>query len=253
MLRASPPGPASGGCRRQARADYDAGVRPAPRDRSAAAGRPRAPRLPAAGEGEGLAGGVVEDGGRYAGLIVARVALAAHRAENVVVRGARFLRAELDGALWPRLALSDARFELCSLANARWEKARLDRVELIECRMTGFSVAAEAELRDVVFRDCQLALASFRFALCRRVRFERCLLGEADFQGADLTGVVFDGCDLRGAELSGATLAGADLRGSQLDGLRAGPAELRGAVVDHGQAIAVVHAFGLTVKAAGEE
>ena len=225
---------------------------PPPGAREDAARRPRPPRLPAATPSEAPADPAFEDGGRYAGLVLSRLTLPEHRAENVVVEGARFVRVEADRAAWPGLSLSDARFEVCSLTNARWEKAAISRVEFLECRMTGFSVAAETRLWDVVFRDCQMALSSFRFAACQRVRFERCVLTEADFQSADLTGAVFDGCDLRQAELSGATLAGADLRGSLLDGLRAGPAELRGAVVDHGQAVAVVEALGLTVKMPGE-
>jgi uncharacterized protein YjbI with pentapeptide repeats len=115
-------------------------------------------------------------------------------------------------------------------------------------------LANEATLRDVLFRDCDLRLAQFRFARCKAVRFEGCTLREADFHGADLSGVVFARCDLRDADLSGATLAGADLRGSQIGGARFGIQEVQGLIVDPLQLLEVVTFLGITVLpgAAGE-
>ena len=127
--------------------------------------------------------------------------------------------------------------------------ASLDRVVFERCRMTGFA-APELDATDVVFRDCTLDLANFRFARLQQVTFEGCRLDEADFSGARLRRCRFDGSTLRGVELRGAELSHVDLRGADLDGFQADPAALAGAIVDSAQLVGLAHslAAGLGIE-----
>jgi len=80
------------------------------------------------------------------------------------------------------------------------------------------------------------------------VRFEKCNLANADFQGSNLAGVRFANCDLSNAEMSHTTLVGADFRGSKIDGLKVGARELPGAIVDHFQAAYLASLLGIVIK-----
>ena len=95
--------------------------------------------------------------------------------------------------------------------------------------------------------------ALLRFARCTAVRFEKCDLRNADFQGADLSGVLFVKCNLSDAQFSATTLKGTDLRGSTIENLRVGIKELPGAIVDPFQAAYIAGVLGLVVKLEGEE
>ena len=207
-----------------------------------------APRLPKQLAAGSLPGERVTDGEQYTGLALVGGDLSGQVAEHPDFSGVSFTRVDLSGTHFRRPQFSDVRFEGCNLANARWDGAIFQRVEFIGCRLLGFSIGAEGSLRDTLFRECSAPLAKFRFATCKGVRFEECILTEGDFQSTDLSGVIFRTCDLRHVEMSGVTLAGADLRGSNLDGLRVGPTELRGAIVDPPQAVAVARLLGLTVE-----
>jgi uncharacterized protein YjbI with pentapeptide repeats len=93
-------------------------------------------------------------------------------------------------------------------------------------RLTGAALG-NGSLEDVVFADCRVDLASFRFAKLLRVRFESCRLEEADFYAASLTSVVFSNCDLTGVGLAGATFVESELRGCKLAEV-GNPERLRG-------------------------
>jgi uncharacterized protein YjbI with pentapeptide repeats len=151
-------------------------------------------------------------------------------------------QSRMSGASLRRARLRDVRFNRCDLSNVDWGAATLERVEVLAGRMTGLK-AVEAVLRDVRFVDCKLDFSQFRFAKFASVGFERCVLREADFQGADLRGVSFKGSDLTGAQLTGAQLVGADFRGAQLDGIVVRPSDLKGMVIDAGQVIALSQTF----------
>ena len=81
---------------------------------------------------------------------------------------------------------------------------------------------------DVVFRDCPIDLASFRFGRLKRVRFDGCPLLEADFQGVTAEACTFIDCDLTGAQLSHANFTGSAFRGCRLAGVN-GVESLKGA------------------------
>lgn len=142
--------------------------------------------------------------------------------------------------------MRDVLLDHVTLATSQWERPLLQRVHFGECRLTGMTVI-EGKLEHTVFAGCTAQLAAFRFTTFKVARFERCILTEADFQGTDLSGVVFYQCDLTGAQLSGARLVGTDFRGSTIDGLRVGPNELPGAIVDTGQAILLAKVLGVEV------
>ncbi|MDQ3700426.1 MAG: pentapeptide repeat-containing protein [Chloroflexota bacterium] len=213
----------------------------------------RPPRLPEHFDGAGLAGGRLTDGETYDSLALSHDDLSGQHAEGVTLTGAHLTRVSLGGTHLEGLRLIDVRLTGCDLANARWPKSHWERVDCSECRAVGL-LANEAPLRDVLFRECDLRLAQFRFARFKAVRFEQCDLREADFHGADLSGVVFARCDLRDADLTGTTLVGVDLRGSQVEGVRLGTKEVRGLIVDALQLLELVKFLGITVLpgAAGE-
>ena len=206
--------------------------------------RPRLPGKLAAGA---IPDGGVESRGYYDGMLISGLDLSGQEARHPTFDGVRGVEVDLSGTHFARLALTDVRLERCAAVNAEWPETTWRRVEIDGCQAIGL-IASEARFEDVTFRECNLRLATFRFSAFKAVRFERCVMDEADFAGADLSGVVFVGCDLRNADLSTTKLIGADLRGSNLDGLRVDAPALRGAIVDPTQAVVLARALGLVVE-----
>lgn len=163
--------------------------------------------------------------------------------DQVVCRGVRF------GQTTFRLAqLLDVQLDGCDLAGAAWEKAHLQRVELLGCRLVGLSLG-ECQADNLVLRTCNAEFASFHGASLRASRFEQCVLRKASFEGATLPNAVFRNCDLSGADFRGARLTGADLRGSNLAGINIHIPDLRGVILDPSQLIHVAGLLGITVQA----
>jgi uncharacterized protein YjbI with pentapeptide repeats len=196
---------------------------------------------------KGIAGGRLEDSGLYRSISATRERLTDQEAGLLTIEDALFVRVEFDGTRLRGPQLSDIRFDNCNFANARWDSPIAHRIELIGCKLTGFS-AFEGHFQDILIQGCKGDLAAFRFAKFRAARFENCLLTEADFGGTDLSGSVFVNCDLRNAQMSGAVLDGVDLRGSNIEGMRVGAKELRGAIVDPVQAVELARILGIVVK-----
>lgn len=190
--------------------------------------------------------GVIDDAEPYLAFAAADRALHADAVRRPVFRQGRFNQVDFSGSSLIAPDLTDIQFERCNLANARWDGLDGRRIELIGCRLTGFS-ATDARIEHLIARDCIIELANFRFAIFKSARFEHCQMAEADFLGADLSGAVFLACDLSRAELTKANLIDADLRGSDLDGARLADTELHGAQVDFKQAIAIAEYLGLKV------
>lgn len=205
------------------------------------------PRLSKRMQQEGLVGNSVLYRERYNSLLLNGTDLsdqvAAQVAFNdVLCQHVRFCNTEFE-----ELQLDDVRLQNCDLAAACWYKTAWHRVEVLECRMTGF-LAGEAFFDEVVFKDCQLNLAQFRFATLRSVRFEHCDLSEIDLLEARLSRVTFHECSLRGAELSGTSFKGIDLTTCDIDGAHLSAKELQGAHLNLRQAVAVVESMGIIVE-----
>jgi uncharacterized protein YjbI with pentapeptide repeats len=188
---------------------------------------PLAPRDP-----ERRAGALVEAAGLAEGL------------ERTSVREARFAGTRLG-----RLGLSDCVLEACDLGGLDAADASLVRTTVTASRLTGFSGVAVL-LRDVVFRECRMDLATLRDARMERVRFERCDLRELDLQGTRLHDVRFEGCDLGDAILHGADCSRTELHDCSYPGLR-GIDGLRGTTIAWSDALELAPAFaaqlGVTV------
>ena len=205
------------------------------------------PRLPPKPDASGPPLEQLDDMGAYTGLLLSSCDLSDQNAEDVTFEATLLRSVSLSRTRLPSLQLHDVRLDACDLAEAEWEKPLLSRVELLGCRMVGWR-ASEGSLRNVLIKGSNAIGAQFWSTSFKQVRFESCVLRDADFQRADLTGVVFDKCDLSNAKLSDAKLAGADLRGSKIEGIRLGLKEIQGAIVDMDQAITIARLLGVVVK-----
>jgi uncharacterized protein YjbI with pentapeptide repeats len=170
-------------------------------------------------------------GDHYTDIILSNRNLAGRAAPRLTLQRARLQDIEMVGSKLKFLRLIDARLDHCDLANVDWSQSTFNRIELVNCRMTGGSFI-DSEIKDVSFEDCKIDLAQFRVCAFKDCRFLNCDLREVDFYEANLEGIAFSGCDLRGVQLYGANLKGADFRGSQLAGLQARAEDLQGAIID---------------------
>jgi uncharacterized protein YjbI with pentapeptide repeats len=168
-------------------------------------------------------------------------------ADDALFEQAHLKRVTLARTQLTSAQMIDVQCDVCDFAGAEWEKTHLTRVEWAGCRLMGLKLM-EAQISDVLFKECHAEFALFWSSVFKAARFERCNLSGASFQDADLSGVVFKECDLSRADLRGAKLAGADLRGSKLDGLNVGIKELQGAIIEPAQAALVVSLLGVTVR-----
>ncbi len=157
-------------------------------------------------------------------------------------------RVALPDSTFATITLRDARLVGCDLANLKTRALTALRVELLDCRMTGFRVEEPAECHDVLISQGLQSYSQFAYARFKSAEFDACNFEDANFLGADLQGCVFRGCNLHNADMRGAKLKDADLRGSQVEGLRVHPADLYGAMVDPSQAMIFAALLGIRIR-----
>ena len=157
-------------------------------------------------------------------------------------------RVALTDSTFAAITLRDVRLVECDLANVKTRALTALRVELLDCRMTGFRVEEPAECHDVLISQGLQSYSQFAYASFKSGEFDACNFEDANFLGADLQGCIFRDCNLHNADMRGAKLREADLRGSRVEGLRVHPADLYGAMVDPSQAIIFAALLGIRIR-----
>lgn len=168
-------------------------------------------------------------------------------ARTLTVLRSRLSSCDLDVPAETTLDAQDAAFADMDLTGRRIDG--MNRVVFTRCRLGGVD-CSDSELRDVVFDDCVLELASLRLARLERVRIDGGRITEVDLSGARLKDVTFTGVDLGDVTWAGARLDGVDITGADVTALRDVSA-LRGALINEVQAISLARrlaqALGLGV------
>lgn len=159
------------------------------------------------------------------------------RAKNLSLDEALLECVLLIEARLEKLSLTDAELKACDMSAARCAESSLIRLHIIGGRMTGLDLSCST-IKDVVFEDCKLDMANFRFAKLTRVRFVSCQVVETDFQAAELTDVEFRGCQLERAEFGQCKLKNVDARTSRLYDIH-GWQSLKGLTIDSAQLVTI--------------
>jgi uncharacterized protein YjbI with pentapeptide repeats len=178
--------------------------------------------------------------------LVSDASLANTRAGGVVLDTCEFHRSAFEGSVLRRLRLLDSRLEKCNASNAEWDNAQLRRIEFLGCRLTGISLI-NASCSEVLFKDCKAEFLRCEGSKWTNLRFENCVLTDADFRRTTFDRAAFIHCDLRNVDFEHAKFTSLDLRDSTLDGARIEPSQFPGLTIDSLQAVALIRALGATV------
>jgi uncharacterized protein YjbI with pentapeptide repeats len=169
------------------------------------------------------------------------------KADTVRIESSVLNKVVLANSSFGSITCKDVRLVGCDLANVETRGLTLIRVELIDCRMTGFR-GGEADCQDVLIREGDQRYSQFRLSRFKSAEFDSCNFEEADFHETDLSGAIFRKCNLRRAEMRKARLFNADIRGSVVEGLELNAEDVRGAVVDPAQAMIFALLLGIRIE-----
>jgi uncharacterized protein YjbI with pentapeptide repeats len=162
------------------------------------------------------------------------------------IGGSVLERVQLSGGQFGSIVWKDVRLVACDLANVRAHRMVLVRVELIDCRLTGFRATA-LDCQDVLIQNGDARYAQLQGGKFRTCEFDGCNWQDADLQDSDLSGSIFRSCDLARADLQRAKLKNTDFRKSEVEGLLVGMNDLQGAIVDPAQAMILARVLGLQI------
>ncbi len=162
------------------------------------------------------------------------------------LEGSTLERVQLAGGQFGSVVWKDVRVVGCDLANIRAHRVSLVRVELVDCRLTGFRATA-LDWQDVLIQNGDARYAQFESGKFRDCEFEGCNFQDADFRGADLAGAIFRSCNLDRADLQKTKSQNTDFRKSEVEGMLVGMTDLQGAIVDPAQAMVLARVLGLQI------
>ncbi len=166
--------------------------------------------------------------------------------------GRTLVGARFEAGTYKFLDLEGVKLVDCDLSNCVWERARLVRVEMRGCRLTGFELL-DSKADGIALDGCRGQYVQVTRSELKQAVLTGCELVEATFTSVRMLGAVFQGCDLRRSVWSDCNLHGADLRGCDTGGVRANLDNFAGAVLDPAQAGSLLHAaYGIRVLAEGE-
>jgi uncharacterized protein YjbI with pentapeptide repeats len=184
-------------------------------------------------------------------LEIRELTLARSPLHDVRLQRCRLTSVSVAGAHFTNLELRDVIANALDGVGTRLGAARLTRVELRDCRLSGIDFA-EATLRHVVFHSCRLDAANFRMVDAEHVVFAECELRDADFGQARLHNVRFTSSQLDAVDFSNARCEAVDLRGARVERIT-GVTGLRGAIIGVDQVLplapAVFSDLGISIRA----
>jgi fluoroquinolone resistance protein len=124
-----------------------------------------------------------------------------------------FIDCNLADGDWSGYFLTDCRFVDCNLSTIKVNKSNLRSVDFVNCKAIGVDFSqCLTSLFSVSFEKCCLDYSIFIKCRLRKTKFTGCLVREADFTDADMTGAQLDGCDLKNTIFNRTNLSQADLR-----------------------------------------
>jgi uncharacterized protein YjbI with pentapeptide repeats len=162
------------------------------------------------------------------------------------VEGSVLERIHLAGTQFGSVTWKDVRLIHCDLSNVRAHRMTLVRVELIDCRLTGFAATA-VDAQDVLMQNSDMRYVQLQSSKFRACEFDSCNCEEADLRDADLSGSIVRGCNLHRADLRQAKLRDTDFRKSDVDGMLVETSDLKGAIVEPAQAMVLAGLMGLRI------
>lgn len=176
--------------------------------------------------------------------------------EGEVLAGVELVGCTLRDTSIAGATLSGVRLEGCHLERVDLSRVRLPDAVVDGCTFTGCkALAASWSMQRApvlapepsTWVDCQLSMGGFGGLDLTGARFERCVLVDADFDGAVLREVTFDDCSLAGARLVRADLREADLRTARDYVVDARESRVDGLRVDPAGAVGLLAPFGVVV------
>ncbi|WP_338748176.1 pentapeptide repeat-containing protein [Janibacter alittae] len=171
--------------------------------------------------------------------------------------GVELVGCTLRDASWAGATLAGVHFERCTVERVDLSRVSLPDCVIDACTFTGCKALATSwsTMRAPVISpepsgwlDCQLSMGSFSGLDLAGSRFERCVLADADFDGATLTDVVVEDCSLAGARFVRADLRGADLRGARDYVIDVRETRVEGLRVDRTGALGLLTPFAVSVE-----
>jgi uncharacterized protein YjbI with pentapeptide repeats len=187
------------------------------------------------------------DDSRIEEKLVKDVVWKKRKSESFRIEASVLERVHFSESEFGSLMIKDSRLQNCDLSNVRAHRVSLVRVELIDCRLTGFHATA-ADWQDVLIQGSDLRYAQLPGAKFRTCEFDDCTMLEAGLEEADLSGCVIRSSKLGGADLRKTKLANTDFRKSEIEGMLVEMNDLQGAIVDPAQAMVLARVLGLQIK-----
>jgi uncharacterized protein YjbI with pentapeptide repeats len=135
-------------------------------------------------------------------------ALAKGEYGSCVFINCNFSNADLSG-----INFSECEFTGCNLTLAKTSKTSFINAKFRDCKLTGLRFdTCNDFLFTADFENCMLNISSFYKLKIKKIKFKSCMLHEADFTEADLSGSLFENCDLARAIFQNTILEKADFR-----------------------------------------
>lgn len=127
-----------------------------------------------------------------------------------------FSHCNFSGCQFLAVTFIDCTFIDCVFDGAKINYVALRTASFIRCqiREVNFSMCDKL-IFDISFNQCILDFSKFYTLKLKQTPFVDCSLIAVDFMAADLTQVIFDGCDLYRAEFTKAIASKADFRSSR--------------------------------------
>jgi uncharacterized protein YjbI with pentapeptide repeats len=152
------------------------------------------------------------------------------KAKSVEIKNSSLQKLNLSESRLKQLSLEAVELQECLLYGGDLDSSGWQRVIVAGSVLSGIALTA-CKLEDVVFENCKLDLANFRFTELKTVTFKNCNMRETDFYEAKLGSVKFENCDLTKSNFFQAKLRQVDLRGAELSEIK-GISGLRGAKIN---------------------
>jgi fluoroquinolone resistance protein len=107
------------------------------------------------------------------------------------------------------------KFNDCTLSAVILLNSRFSDVSFTSCKAIGIDWTRAAELRDIVFKSCQLNYSNFKLLKIPGIKMTDCEVKEADFTEADLSKADLKNTDFEKTRFLKTNLSGADFKGAR--------------------------------------